>query len=140
MNGTKQSVGAHPETGELVTLYTKVDKATGEEVTYGRVRIDETKRVNNNGFMSLAKRSAFVTLNAEILEEIAPLLVEGQPYPDEGKIIVIETFEPQYDKHTPKINPTTKQYVKVNDKPVYMQQIFTFDMNAQDQLIRNNGY
>lgn len=137
MSRTKQQVIAHPETGELITLSKKVDES-GVEKTYGKIRVDETKRVNNNGYIRKANRTAFVTIDEDSIEDLRAELVAGQPFPDEGKIIRIETLEPQYPTHTPKINPTTKAYIKFNDQPVYMQDKFVFDMNAEDVLLREH--
>ena len=135
MNVSTQSVIAHPETKKVITLFTKADKTTGEEKTYGRVRIDSTVISMVNGYQRRNKRTAFVVLDPEVLPLMAPHIVADKPYPINGKVIVLETLEPQYEGHVPKMNPTTQEYVKVNGNLVYRTTEFTTDMSAQDTLV-----
>ena len=53
-------VKAHPVTGSIVTYF---ENSKGE--TFGKIRVDQRAPVINNGFMSFANRSAFITLNEE---------------------------------------------------------------------------
>lgn len=139
MNGVSstQKVVINPKTEELITLFTKADPTTGEELTYGRVRVDESAWVMQGGFQKEVNRTAFITIDAKILTKFAPLVKEGKPYPIPGKIVILETFSPQWDNHVPKINPSTDEYVKVNGENVYRSSNFTTDMNEQDTFLRN---
>ena len=81
MNVSTQSVIAHPETKKVITLFTKANKTTGEEKTYGRVRIDSTVISMVNGYQRRNKRTAFVVLDPEVLPLMAPHIVADKPYP-----------------------------------------------------------
>lgn len=138
MNGvSNQAVVVNPKTDELITTFQKVDEKSGEELTYGRVRVDETAWVMQGGYQKEVKRTAFITIDAKILNKFAPLIKEGKPYPIPGKIVVLETYEPQWENHVPKINPSTDEYVKANGQLVYRSSEFTTDLNAQDVFLRN---
>ena len=91
MELNKQTVVEHPETGEAITLFEKVDKQ-GVEKTYGRVQIQSVALSLNNGFVSQNKRTAFVKLDSDALELLQSQIKAGNPYPMEGKIIVNETL------------------------------------------------
>lgn len=134
----KQSVIKHPETGDIITTFTK-DDANGVEQTYGTVRVDETVLMIANGFTSKQSRTAFITLDADALEILSPHIKDGHPYPMEGKIVVKETFTPQWVGHSPKINPTTNENVLVDGKLVYRSSDFSSDMNQSDVLLRDSG-
>ena len=69
---------------------------------------------------------------------LLPFLKEGLPYPLEGKVVVKESFEPQWDNHVPKINPTTEDYVKVDGKLVYRSTEFTTDLDAKDVILKSS--
>ncbi len=132
-----QSVVANPKNNELITLFTKVDKTSGEELTYGRVRVDETAWVMQNGYQKEVKRTAFITIDAKILNKFAPLVKEGRPYPIPGKVVVLETLAPQWENHTPKMNPNTNEYVKVDGQLVYRSSNFSTDLSEQDVFIKS---
>ena len=132
-----QKVVAHPDTGELIALFTKMD-VNGEEKTYGKVRIDEETLIVNSGFSSAQKRTAFVTLDDSAIKMLLPFLKEGLPYPLEGKVVVKETFHPQYEGQSPKINPTTEEYIKVDGKLVYRSTEFTTVLDAKDIILKSS--
>ena len=129
-----QKVVAHPETGEVITLFTKTD-SMGNEKTYGRVRIDSVEISVVDGFVSPKRRTAFVTLTQEAVELLKDHIQEGKPYPIDGKIMVVESTFPQYEGHEPKINPSTGEEVHVNGYHVYRKTEFTTDLSVKDQLI-----
>ena len=138
MNLNNQSVVKHPETKEVITLFTKVDDQ-GEEKTYGRVQIQSTTLNLNQGFVSQKKRIAFLTLNSDALQLLGNQIKSGEPYPMEGKIIVKETLDPQWTGHTPKVNPTTGETIEVNGHLVYRSTEFTGDIDAIDVRINSRS-
>jgi hypothetical protein len=135
MNLNTQKVVAHPETGQVITLFNKMS-ATGEEKIYGRVRIDETTLVLNDGFIRPQRRTAFVTLDEAAMQILTPYIKEGNPYPMEGKVVVKESLKPHYEGQTPKINPTTEDYVLCDGQYVYRTTEFTTNLEAKDELIQ----
>jgi hypothetical protein len=137
MNVATNVVVAHPETGKVITIFTKADKATGEERTFGRVRLDSESFTVSNGFTSVRKRTAFVVLDSQVLPLIAPHIQAGQPYPIAGKIVVKETLAPQYEGHVPKMDPSTNEYVRVHGMLVYRITEFTTDLNQRDILVNS---
>ena len=123
---------AHPETGLLITP--SVNKPE-----FGSIRIDSQQKVFSNGFMSVQKRTAFVSGRIEDLETMN--LRAGMVLP--GKIIRIESFSPFYTAgvngatrtQESKINPTTGEIVLTDGRPTYLNFVYTEDKNAQDYWI-----
>jgi len=138
MNFSKQTVVKHPETGAVVSVFTKTDEK-GVERTFGTVRIDEVVLVIANGFNSKQSRTAFVTLDEDALSILTPHIKDGQPYPMEGKIAIKETFEPQWLDHKPKLNPTTMENILVDGKLVYRSSDFTSDLKQADVLLKSSN-
>jgi len=130
-----QKVVAHPETGEVITLFTKVD-SHGEEKVYGKIRVDDIVLTMNNNFVMQQRRTAFITLAEEAIQVLAPYIKEGKPYPMEGKIIVKESLEPFYEGQTPKVNPSTDEYILVGGQHVYRTTEFTTNLEAKDELLQ----
>ena len=128
----------HPETGAAITLFEKVDKE-GINRTYGRVQIQSVSLTLNNGFVSKKKRTAFVTLDSDALQLIGGQIKAGRRYPMEGKIIVNETKEPQWEGHLPKINPTSGENIEINGYPIFRSTEFTSDMDAQDVFVTSHS-
>lgn len=124
----------HPETGRVITLFTKVDKE-GTEQTYGRVRIDSSSLNLSNGFVSSKRRTAFITLDSTALKQLEGQIVGGKPFPTQGKIVVKETLEPQYEGHSPKMNPSTGEIIEINGYQIYRLTEFTSDMDAKDVFV-----
>ena len=123
---------AHPETGLLITP--SVNKPE-----FGSIRIDSQQKVFSNGFMSVQKRTAFVSGRIEDLETMN--LRAGMVLP--GKIIRIESFSPFYTAgvngatrtQESKINPTTGEEVLTDGRPTYLNFVYTEDKDAQDYWI-----
>jgi hypothetical protein len=128
-NFNTQSVVAHPVTKEVFKEFVKDGK------TFATVRVDETTMAVTNGFTSMRKRTAFVTLGDDVYGILKPMIVAGQPYPLKGKIVVKEFFEPQWDGHEPKMNPRTEEIISVDGKPVYRTSDFSTDMEQPDVLL-----
>ena len=123
---------AHPETGLLITP--SVNKPE-----FGSIRVDSQQKVFSNGFMSVQKRTAFVSGRIEDLKTMN--LRAGMVLP--GKIIRIESFSPFYTAgvngatrtQESKINPTTGEEVLTDGRPTYLNFVYTEDKNAQDYWI-----
>lgn len=115
------TVGTHPETGVVIT-------PNPNKPDFGTIRLDQEVVTVRNNFINKSKRSVFVAGNIEVLKSLD--YKAGQLIP--GKIIMEESFEPFYDGQSPKINPTTKDVITKEGKPVYFQYILTEDMNATD--------
>lgn len=121
------TVAKHPITGLVVTMN---EEASSNGKIYGQFRVDQEVEILDNFGYRLQKRSAFKWVESSSADAI----YEGKTF--EGKIIRRETRTPQYPGHKAKINPSTKETVLVDGAPVYMQDIFTNDLNAQDELIK----
>ncbi len=134
MKLNNQSVVENSESGEVITLFTKMDKE-GVEQTYGRVQIQSVALTLNNGFVSQMKRTAFVTLDSDALELLGDQIKAERPYPMDGKIIVKETLAEQWPGHLPKINPTTGETIEINGHHIYRSTEFTSDLDAQDVIV-----
>lgn len=106
----------------------------------GSLRLEQVSRTINGSFVNSRKRVAFLTGTMDELLNIVKSnkLVNGSQVP--GKIIQIESLQPMWKNQTPKMNPQTAEEIGVTVNgtfyPVYMQQRYTEDMNAQDKLIR----
>lgn len=111
----------HPVSGLVITPSTNNPE-------WGTFRVDEEKQVFVNGIFDIQRRTAFIRGKIELLERLN--LTEGKVMP--GTIIKKESFFPQYEGHNPKINPTTGETVLKNGMPVYLQQEFVSDAQAQD--------
>ena len=136
---TPLTIGAFSkDINEPVSFVTRTNPLTQEETTYGRVRVEQEQEVAYNSLIVTRKRVAFLTLDEKACAKYADKLQIGLPFPIKGKIVILESLTPAYDKHKPKMNPQTKEYIEVDGQSVYQQQLFTVDMEAQDVLIRKN--
>lgn len=126
----KPLVKAHPTTGAIMTYF---ESEKGE--TFGKVRVDQRSPVINNGFMSFANRSAFITLNEEDAQVMESILQEDNPYPIEGKVVVTESLEPFYEDQEPKTKGADGDVITHLGAPVYRDTQFVFDLEAKDTLL-----
>lgn len=116
-------VATHPETGSVVT-------ETKNNKDYETIRVEQNGIQFNGGFANAQKRSAFITAKKGTFSCFSA----GQDLP--GQIIAKETRQPQYEGHSPKINPKTKDEVLVAGAKVYLKFEYTEDSRAVDILIR----
>jgi hypothetical protein len=123
-------VKAHPITGEIVTYF---ESQKGE--TFGKVRLDQRSPVINNGFMSFANRSAFITFDEETAIEMESILQEDKPYPMDGRVVVTESLEPFYKGQEPKTKGLDGEVITHLGAPVYRDTQFVFDSEAKDNLL-----
>ncbi|WNH13855.1 hypothetical protein [Thalassobellus suaedae] len=126
----KPIIKAHPVTGAIVTYF---ENTEGE--TFGKVRVDQRAPVINNGFMSFANRSAFITLNELDAKAMEAILIEDAPYPIEGKVVVTESLEPFYEGQEPKRKGTEGEIITHLGAPVYRKTNYVFDLEATDILL-----
>jgi|GEM_PF-2074386 len=126
----KPIVKAHPTTGAIMTYF---ESEKGE--TFGKVRVDQHSPVINNGFLSFANRSAFITMDENTAKKMESILKEDTAYPIEGKVVVRESLEPFYEDQEPKINPSTEEVITHLGAPVYRETQFVFDLEAKDTLL-----
>ncbi len=132
----KALVIAHPETGEIVTAFTA--KGTGKK--FGKIRVDAVTLEVNNGFSSFAKRSAFITVDEETIDQMLEmnLIIEGQPYPVPGKIVVRESTKPFYAGQEPKTKGKGGAVILSGGMPVYRDTEFVTDLTIEDELIQSD--
>ena len=121
---------AHPITGEIITYF---ESQKGE--TFGKVRVDQRSPVINNGFMSFANRSAFITFDEKTAIEMESILEEDKPYPVDGRVVVTESLEPFYKGQEPKTKGLDDQVITHLGAPVYRDAQFVFDLEAKDNLL-----
>lgn len=135
MNNLGQAlVVAHPETGELITRFKNEAGAS-----FGKIRLDQAELVISNGFSRFAKRSAFITVEGSTADVLAGMLVEGQPYPMAGKIVVTESTKPFYPGQEAKRKGKDGAIILSNGKPVYRDTEFTSDLNRGDVFIASDA-
>ena len=123
-------VKAHPVTGSIVTYF---ENSKGE--SFGKIRVDQRAPVINNGFMSFANRSAFITLNEKDAKAMEPILIEDTPYPIEGKVVVTESLEPFYDGQEPKRRGADGAVITHLGAAVYRETNYVFNLDATDTLL-----
>lgn len=135
MNNLGQAlVTAHPETGELITRFKNEAGAS-----FGKIRLDQAELVISNGFSRFAKRSAFITVEGSTADVLAGMLVEGQPYPMAGKIVVTESYKPFYPGQEAKKKGKDGAIILSNGQPVYRDTEFTSDLNRADVFINSDA-
>lgn len=127
-----------------LVLTPKTITVNGEEQSMLNVMVQQRSLSNLSGIGRVSKRVAFVLLPEEAVEMLGlDKLVDGDAFPQEGKIVVHETTEPytwtdkEGKKRTqePKINPSTKEVLTHMGAPIYRNSIFTVDVNASDILL-----
>jgi hypothetical protein len=106
---------------------------------YGYIRVEqESKHINDQGWLRLSKRSAFIKGLVKDLENVD--FQEGMELT--GKIIIIESLTP-FNTENPdrdlKIAGSTGIPCTLDDQPIYRQSFYTTNESAQDQLIMHNN-
>ena len=135
MNNLKKVlVVGHPDTGEVITMF--MGKNGGN---FGKIRVDQSTLVMNSGFARIANRSAFITVDEETAAVLSNMLVDGQPYPLEGQIVVNESTEPFYPGQKPKTKGAEGAVITNNGQPVYRDTEFTTDMTKRDVVLDSDS-
>lgn len=135
-------VVANTKTGDVVTMR-QITNKDGETRDVGVVMV-QSKTLSGLGTLArVATRTAFITLEEDALDFLEGELKDGQPFPQEGKIVIEETLEPYIrkdgTKQEPKINPTTEEVITYKGQPVYRNSYFTEDVNAQDIFLKESA-
>ena len=130
----KAVVVSHPETGKLITRF---KNEAGAE--FGKIRLDQSELAISNGFSRFAKRSAFITVEGATADVLEGMLVEGQPYPMAGKIVVTESTRPFYPGQEAKRKGKDGAIILSNGQPVYRDTEFTSDLNRGDIFITSDS-
>lgn len=106
---------------------------------FGYVRVQQLVPViSNTGWAKPQKRSALIKGKIEDLKMFG--FKENESIP--GKIVVRESFMPFNAKDSErdlKIAGDTGIICRVDDQPIYRQTFFTYDVNAQDELIAHTN-
>lgn len=106
---------------------------------YGYIRVQQSaKEISADGWFKFSKRSALIKGLTKDLQDAG--FQNGETLP--GKIIVVESFEPVNPDNTDqglKIAGETGVICRVDDQPIYRQQLYTTNLDAQDQLIQHNN-
>ena len=102
----------------------------------------DTFGIAPTGFGTIDKRRAFYTGRTEVIEQLVQEynLVEGSEFPIEGKILIIESLEPQYEGHEPKKNPTNGELMTQDGALIYRNQIFVSldDKRTDEKLVADS--
>lgn len=111
----------------------------GEEL--GTLRLEQTSTSLSGSFLNARRRVAFLTGTLSQLNHLVSSYNLKAGSKLTGKIVQIESLTPMWKNQTPKMNPQTAEEVGVTVNgtlyPVYMQQRYSEDSNAQDVLIRS---
>ncbi len=136
-------VQAHPESQQLVTMRTIINKKTGEEREVGNIMVKQNVISGLSGIGRVSKRVAFITLEREVVELLTPMLAENAPFPVDGKLVVEETLVPYVKKdgtlQTPKQHGETGEVMTYQGQPVYRNTFFTEIMSTQDVFLRDSA-
>lgn len=106
-------VVAHPKTGEVLTINPKSG--------WGTFRVDSSQRVIENGVFRIAKRTAFISVAPDQIENFDLKVGESLP----GIIQKQRSATPLYETHKPAINPSTGEVM-----PYYLHFELIADANA----------
>lgn len=90
---------------------------------------------NDGGFIQIEKRVGLLKGKTEDIKALAANLKPGDDFSQKVfpvRLVIKESFEPAYNGHEAKINPTTKEQVTSNGAPVY-RQTFVVAENAPQQ-------
>jgi len=134
------------KTGNVITMKTIKDSKTGESREVGSVMVQSKAPTGLSRIGTLSVRTAFVTLEQDLLDYFEGELNHGEPFPMQGKIVINETLKPYIFKSGPKKgqpqDAKTKgkggAVIKHNGKPVYRNSFFSTNMDEQDILLASD--
>ena len=102
----------------------------------------DTFGIAPTGFATIDKRRAFYKGRTEVIEQLVQEynLVEGSEFPIEGKILIIESLEPQYEGHESKKNPNNGELMTQDGALIYRNQIFVSldDKRTDNKLLADS--
>ena len=134
------------KTGNVITMKTIKDSKTGESREVGSVMVQSKAPTGLSRIGRLSVRTAFVTLEQDLLDYFDGEINNNEPFPMQGKIVVNETLKPYIFKSGPKKgqpqDAKTKgkggAVIKHNGKPVYRNSFFSTNMDEQDILLASD--
>jgi len=115
-------VKAHPITGNVIT--------PSKNPEWGTIRVDASTQSMENGILNVSNRTAFIRGKIKDLESLN--LKAEQVL--SGKIVKQESFTPFYEGQNPKINPTTGEVVLKDGKKLFLNYVYTSDLNASTDV------
>lgn len=118
--------------GKSELVFTPNSKPSTDGKERGFYVVESTNITMEGGFINENKVTALLTVEKSLAEKLN--WKEGHTLP--GKIIVMESFTPFYEGQDAKINPSTKDAVKVDGKLVYRQAQYTEDSSLCSSLLR----
>ena len=105
---------------------------------YGWIFVEQIATQIENGWLRNVRRKARIMGKVSDLQELGYTTDSDLP----GKIIVKESFTPfnlENQDRDLKIAGDTGIICRVDDQPIYRQTFFTYDLNAQDELIAHTN-
>lgn len=114
-------------------------KVSENKPEWGSVMVTQTTFVANNGIVNERKRTSYFRAELKTLKALESLgyLAEGADLNASGVNQIIarkETYEPQYEGHQPKVNPSTGEVILVNGRNVYLND-YVAPASTEDILI-----
>jgi hypothetical protein len=97
----------------------------------------ETMSANDQGFLQTEKRVGLFKGNTAEIQKLGAILKPGDDFSQKVfpvRLVIKETFEPAYEGHQPKINPTTKETVTSEGAPVYRQTVVVAEASAEKDV------
>ena len=97
----------------------------------------DTMSANDQGFLQTEKRVGLFKGNTEDIQKLASGLKPGDNFSEKVfpvRLVIKETFEPAYEGHQPKINPSTKETVTSGGAPVYRQTFVVAEASAEHDV------
>ena len=97
----------------------------------------EIMSANDQGFLQTEKRVGLFKGKTEDIQKLAATLKPGDDFSAKVfpvRLVIKESFEPAYDGHQPKINPTTKETVTSSGAPVYRQTFVVAEASAETDV------
>jgi hypothetical protein len=126
--------------GDVVTMRSITDKKTGEVREIGNVMVQSTSITGLSKLGRKSKRTAFISLEADVLEYLLDELVDGQPFPIDGKIVINETIVPYVKKDNTLQDAKTRgkggTVMTFQGDPIYRNSFFSENLDETDILLQ----
>jgi len=107
---------------------------------FGFIKVSQLVTQIANGWLRQVVRTAII--NGKLDDLVEAKFKKGQELP--GKIVIIESFNPfnlKNPDHDLKIAGDTGIICRVDDQPIYRQNVYTVNDQAQDEFImHDNSY
>jgi hypothetical protein len=126
--------------GDVVTMRSITDKTTGEVREIGNIMVQSTSITGLSKLGRKSKRTAFISLEADVLEYLLDELVDGQPFPIDGKIVINETIVPYVKKDGTFQDAKTRgkggTVMTFQGDPIYRNSFFSENLDETDILLQ----